>query len=87
MPLGVLVHQVGEVTAARYLVEGRKAEVEQDCSSFATLRDARTLLPSRRVRPEGSAPVFEASHLGRARPGRDGIVRMAPYGRAGVTCR
>ncbi|GAA2832291.1 hypothetical protein GCM10010505_64930 [Kitasatospora aburaviensis] len=63
MPLGVLVHEVGEVTAARYLVEGRKAEVEQDCSSFATLRDGRTLLPGRQLRPGGSAPVFEVSHL------------------------
>ncbi|GAA2108685.1 hypothetical protein GCM10009759_48770 [Kitasatospora saccharophila] len=84
MALRVLVDQVGEVAVARYLVAGRKAElVEQDCSSSATLRDDWTLLPGRRVRPEGSAPVFRSSHR-RSDVRGD---RIEPYGSPEVTRR
>ncbi|BFV59742.1 hypothetical protein KCMC57_up48460 [Kitasatospora sp. CMC57] len=82
MLLGVLVDQVGEVTAARYLVAGRKAELEQDCSSSATLRDGRTLLPGRWI--DQSCPArCSKSHTGDLAR----CSRLAPYDSAPVTRR
>ncbi|MGW2544608.1 hypothetical protein ACWC5I_27960, partial [Kitasatospora sp. NPDC001574] len=56
------------------------AEVEQDCSSFATLRDGRTLLPGRRLRPGGSARHWSPTDVAAARMERHTPAQVGGWG-------